>query len=803
MQTRAEKIAFLKSQQAANDSFNVVPKTREEKIAFLRAKAAPSAEIPGEMESIARGTVQGATGGWADEIVGTGRAVVDDLGEFFSGDDSAPKAKRDEFGRVTNSEELNARGTYKQHRDEYRRGDRAASEANPGLYATSNFVGGVASPLNKIVKGASLMRAGATLGGINAMGTSEAEDFEGMAQDTAAGVGLGAVIGGAGQVAGWAGQKASPYISKKTEKVRAAIQSGKNKVGDKLAEGAETLMLKAGGPDLKKVRELDGKGKVRELGRWMLDKGMGKAGTSLDDIAEQSGKIRAEAGSKLDDVYKEAQDKFGEKITGIGFDPKRDKELVLKAAREELGDSVGAEAALKKLSNYLDEVAGRHGDLPNEQALAKYQDEVAEYLPKFRQHIKETVQFKRAVGKAGENADQPILQGMGDDLQRTGQANRQIEVNGKPATNMREELPEYATQQDLMELPQQQQMNLFNSPRGEDLTPLAQKIAMDQRSKQLIASESQQAAIEGLESVPRSMREVSENVIAGNKGQTNMVFQPGQAPVRPSRPAEVRNPMAPRRANDIKGAIDDEINYSRNPLTKEPASEKAFVAARRAVAQKVDDAIESLGGDELLQSLKTANKEYGAAATINKMANDRLSRNKANNILGLTDAITGTAGLAYAGATGDWQTGLGVFAGKKALQKYGVAGAAGLLDKVSKKLMQNPKAAQLAKSDPQLYKEVVARLSGRIGGVYQPSASFPRAADQNDDVMKVQPLKGEDKWANDGLKNLEKATGEKFDRGAMLQDKKTRKLLMEASGLTPGSKAMNAVIAKLKAANNG
>lgn len=114
--------------------------------------------------------------------------------------------------------------------------------------------------------------------------------------------------------------------------------------------------------------------------------------------------------------------------------------------------------------------------------------------------------------------------------------------------------------------------------------------------------------------------------------------------------------LNPRQANDIKGAIDNEINYSRNPLNKQPEVEKAFSAARKQIAEKIEQHIDELGkatgNPDAAQGLKQANREYGQSAQVSNIAKDRMSRESANRMFGLTDTIAGSAGGAAAGAAG-------------------------------------------------------------------------------------------------------------------------------------------------------
>jgi polyhydroxyalkanoate synthesis regulator phasin len=79
--------------------------------------------------------------------------------------------------------------------------------------------------------------------------------------------------------------------------------------------------------------------------------------------------------------------------------------------------------------------------------------------------------------------------------------------------------------------------------------------------------------------------------------------------------------------------------------------------------------------------------------------------------------------------------------------------------------------------DPR-FKDSAKLLAGQLGG----------------DISK---LKGAEKWAAQGLSKLEKHTGEEIDRD-LLNDPKAKELLIQASDLKPGSKAMDAIMKKLE-----
>lgn len=157
--------------------------------------------------------------------------------------------------------------------------------------------------------------------------------------------------------------------------------------------------------------------------------------------------------------------------------------------------------------------------------------------------------------------------------------------------------------------------------------------------------------------------------------------------------------LSPRIANDIKGAIDAEINYARNPLSKEPKSETAFSAFRRLVEGKIFNQTEYLGqaaGEKGLgKALRKTNQRYGMSTRIEGIAKDRLSRESANSAFGLHDRIAGAAGAAIgagaAAAGGEHDpveyalkaggAGLLGMAGNRLASKYGNAALTRGLDK--------------------------------------------------------------------------------------------------------------------------
>ena len=285
------------------------------------------------------------------------------------------------------------------------------------------------------------------------------------------------------------------------------VASGVSKLGGKLKSAAEGSAFKTSGAMLKDFRQAAGKDQLEDMGRFMLDKGIVKAGDTYETVAQKAEALNADAGKRLDDVYNKATAEFekggtwtagqqsaAKTINGRpvlsgkappadiemqkpslpGFNPVKHRDELINKVKSEMGDSVETKAAVAKLSSYLDDLAEKYGD----------------------------------------------------------------------------------------------------------------------------------------------------------------------------------GPLPPRLQNDIKGYLDEAINYARNPLTKQPGQEKAFSSARKYLSQKIDETIKYVGertkDPALVAKLKEANRDYGYSKQIGTIAADRVNRVSANNAFGLSDRIAGGAGAAAA-----------------------------------------------------------------------------------------------------------------------------------------------------------
>lgn len=279
-------------------------------------------------------------------------------------------------------------------------------------------------------------------------------------------------------------------------------------------------------------------------------------------------------------------------------------------------------------------------------------------------------------------------------------------------------------------------------------------------------------------------------------------------------------------ANDIKTSLDQKIRYTRNPLQPDPEAETALYSARKIIANKISEHVDAIGQafgqDEggVASALKDANAQYGKSKTIADIANDRTLRNSANNSFSLTDKISGAAGGVMAAAalhsTPEALALAGAGAvGSKVLKKYGTSTIAAGLDAASGLISKSPALAAAAANNPAVQAGVnrtmisdSAPAAANAAAKEKPTPDGKRApADDTSQppMNSPTPTKGPEKWAADGHdKIMEHVAGTpeaamiEQNKAELLKDPKTKSLLVNASDLKPGSKAMENIVDKIK-----
>lgn len=258
--------------------------------------------------------------------------------------------------------------------------------------------------------------------------------------------------------------------------------------------------------------------------------------------------------------------------------------------------------------------------------------------------------------------------------------------------------------------------------------------------------------------------------------------------------------LNPKVTNKIKSSLDKTaIDWERNPLAREPDSEAALKSLRSALSDKVSGQIEAIGkavGDpDAAGTLAKLNRDYGMASKVERIAADRSNRDAANKAFGLTDTIWGAAGASAGAAIGGpigAAIGAPLAAGAgKVARTYGPSIVADTTNVIGKNLSKLPIASAAQQANPGVYRALTDEIENKAPAVIQ---------------MTEKPTpKGQDKWANDGFKNLVEHAKDSPDADAVSAAKEKlmstpsgRSILIQASDLKPNSKAMKKVMEKIK-----
>lgn len=263
--------------------------------------------------------------------------------------------------------------------------------------------------------------------------------------------------------------------------------------------------------------------------------------------------------------------------------------------------------------------------------------------------------------------------------------------------------------------------------------------------------------------------------------------------------------------NKFRQTLDDLLfAHNKTPGTL-PETKQGLAAFRSWLDQRVDGAVAAVDratGGTVSQQLPELNRQYGIASELSKISKDQAFRQNANRWLSPSDYASGLGGAAIGAMSGDSledrakkaAIGAGLGLVNKAARTYGTPLVSTGLDRVGSSLAKTPLASAGAAVTPLLEasKGGAGAMAATEGALSRPNLApalkVAKSEGSGDRAPADQP-RGESKWANDGLNVLQSAGNKISDAQAksLLASPKGRRLLIEASDLRPGSKAMQNV----------
>lgn len=219
-----------------------------------------------------------------------------------------------------------------------------------------------------------------------------------------------------------------------------------------------------------------------------------------------------------------------------------------------------------------------------------------------------------------------------------------------------------------------------------------------------------------------------------------------------------------------------------DPTPKQQMALDAYAIINKSIDEATEKGAKEIGSEELSGVLKKGKALYSAATTADKLLVEKLARENGNKFIGLTDwGLLGTGGAA-ALATGGALTvpAVAAYGAKKYGEKFGAQQSALALNKVSKLLKDSPKLLAMSKEAPKMFEELVTKTTQHI---------FENK--RNDEE------KGQARWMSKGSQAMQESGFSKDKINELMKTKKGQSLLIRASDLKPGSKAMQTLIKEI------
>jgi hypothetical protein len=286
-----------------------------------------------------------------------------------------------------------------------------------------------------------------------------------------------------------------------------------------------------------------------------------------------------------------------------------------------------------------------------------------------------------------------------------------------------------------------------------------------------------------------------ESTVAAIEKQAETLFKNGKLSVK--------------EAQALRQAIDKSINFNKAAPDMRGAQEGLY-RQRTAIRGAMNDAINALPGTPSKDALLKANRRFGNLADAEEILEREVARNQTNRAVSLTDTIAAAGGV----SSGNPGLGLALGAINKAGRTFGNSIQARGFDAASRQ------AASVASAGAKVAPGAASQTASRAGTMTpemerdpDPILNDPRLMKlfQDDPTLieairdertkdKVKralaggaapaPKGGPDRWARTGADRLG-ISGDEASR--LMQSKRGKQLLIEASDLKPGSKRLQSI----------
>jgi hypothetical protein len=702
---------------------------------------APSATTPEApkitpVESAARGFGQGASLGFADEISG----AVEALWNKAKGDPTT-------FGKL-----------YQQFRDESRANFDVAQKANPSSYTAGEVGGSIAAAAAPLGATATLGRAvvtGARIGGINALGQSRADNLADAVEDVA----KGTVLGAAGGVLG-----------KGIEKGVTAAKRATGKVADDAANRASDSAAKI---------------LSKESGSMPIE----NAGVFKEAAVSAKNRVQSYWNPKVDPKFKD----FAEIAKRNGIDPNElpaairfGPESSASRAERSLAEGRFGEETLTRFNQTLDKVRGAYdrkiqtysGGAPvdavtagkvlrdsYDEGVSKFFDSmdfthntIIDQVPGMRLTDEAVAHINKTLSGAAKTAQRELNSGI---TKTEKEQARQIlnavaavkNANGDYAQTVdalrRIGKISYLSKNSMADVPVDvANMRKIYNATNEGMIESVRAQLGDDIADQLVMNNQQMSEFFGDKSL--LSRILGDRSIAPENAFKSLLLNGDSQKVQ-----ALKKVIPPERWEYLKGAVLE------NLAKRDPEGAFTFKQLHSAIRGK-ENALASIFSPEELAD------HAGLVRLGDRFGNPVLSTSGTGASLSFKDVYEIPANLSVDAL---------------ALRNANKAAAKKLGDRASQARDVSPRV-----------RDIPARVSGAVVGTS--AVETGQNAQENN--------KGPTKWANDGFEKLLQHAGAseraliEQSRTDLLKDPKTKNLLIRASDLTPGSKAMDQVLERLR-----